>query len=118
MYQCPFVPTDPNLNVKTLMSLLSTVSVDTLKPCLLIPFSKSREIQQKIKTEGDQRQTLIQWYLDCSPFADFTDLAGRLYFLKETSALDQVKRYALTVPGMSYVCISSVCVKVFNDWQN
>ena len=110
MYQCPFVPTDPNLNVKTLMSLLSTVSVDSLKLCLLIPPSKSMEIQQKIKAEGDQRQTLIQWYLDCSPIADFTGLAGMLYYWEETSALDQVKRYVQTVPGMSYnVCISSVC---------
>ena len=112
MYQCPFVPTDPNLNVKTLMSLLSTVSVNILGYCLEIPFSKRTEIQQKIKTEGDQRQTLVQWYLDYSPIADFTDLAGMLYYLEETSALDQVKRYVQTVPGMSYniiVCISSVC---------
>ena len=108
MYQCPFVPTDPNLNVKTLMSLLSTVSVDRLKECLQIPDSKRREIQQKSKTEEDKK--LIQWYLDYSPFADFTDLAGELYYLEETSALDQVKRYVQTVPGMSYiVCISSVC---------
>ena len=110
MYQCPFVPTDPNLNVKTLMSLLSTVSVDTLKPCLEIPPRKRSEIQQKIKAEGDQRQTLVQWNLDCSPFADFISLAGTLYYMEETSALDQVKRYVQTVPGMSYnVCISSVC---------
>ena len=109
MYQCPFVPTDPNLNVKTLMSLLSTVSVDNLKQCLQIPLSKRMEIQQKIKAEGDQRQTLVQWYLDYCPFADFTELAGRLYYMEETSALDQVKRYVQTVPGMSYVCISSVC---------
>ena len=110
MYQCPFVPTDPNLNAKTLMSLLSTISVDSLGYCLLIPPGKRTEIQEKSKTEGYQRQTLIQWYLDYSPFADFTDLAGMLYSLKETSALDQVKRYVQTVPGMSYnVCISSVC---------
>ena len=110
MYQCPFVPTDPNLNVKTLMSLLSTVRGNNLDECLLIPLSKRREIQQRSKTEGYQRQTLVQWYLDYSPIADFTDLAGMLYSLKETSALDQVKRYVQTVPGMSYnVCISSVC---------
>ena len=113
MYQCPFVPTDPNLNVKTLMSLLSTVRVDSLGYCLEIPLSKSREIEQKIKAEGDQRQTLIQWYLDCSPIADFIGLAGMLYYWEETSALDQVKRYVQTVPGMSYiVCISSVCESV------
>ena len=110
MYQCPFVPTDHYLNVKTLMSLLSTVRVNILKNCLEISLSKRMEIEQKIKAEGDQRQTLVQWYLDCSPFADFTDLAGRLYYYEETSALDQVKRYVQTVPGMSYnVCISSVC---------
>ena len=110
MYQCPFVPTDPNLNVKTLMSLLSTLNVDSLKHCLQIPLSKSSEIQQKIKAEGDQKQTLVRRYLDYSPFADFTGLAGMLYYMEETSALDQVKRYVQTVPGMSYiVCISSVC---------
>ena len=88
--------------------------MDTLKPCLLIPHSKSMEIEQKSKAEGDQRQTLVQWYLDYSPFADFIGLAGRLYFLKETSALDQVKRYVQTVPGMSYNdCISSVCEGVY-----
>ena len=113
MYQCPFVPTDHYLNVKTLMILLSTVSVNRLKHCLQIPLSRRDEIQQMIKAEGDQRQTLIQWYLDYSPFADFTVLAGELYYWKETSALDQVKRYVQTVPGMSYnVCISSVCESV------
>ena len=113
MYQCPFVPTDPNLNVKTLMSLLSTVSVDRLKQCLQIPLSERMEIHQKSKTQGDQRPSLVQWYLDYSPFADFTDLAGRLYYWEETSALDQVKRYVQTVPGMRYnVCISSVCESV------
>ena len=84
--------------------------MDYLEACLQIPPSKRSEIQQRSKTEGYQRQTLVQWYLDCSPFADFTDLAGELYSMKETSALDQVKRYVQTVPGMSYiVCISSVC---------
>ena len=112
MYQCPFVPTDPNLNVKTMMSLLSTVRVDSLDNCLQIPLRKCSEIQQKSKAEGYQRQTLVQWYLDYSPFADFTDLAGMLYYNEETSALDQVKRYVQTVPGMSYVCISSVCESV------
>ena len=94
------------------MSLLNTVSA--LEYCLQIPPGKRSEIQQKSKTELDRRQTLIQWYLDCSPFADFTDLAGKLYYLEETSALDQVKRYVQTVPGMSYiVCISSVCEGVY-----
>ena len=89
------------------MSLLNTVRVSRLEDCLRIPYNNRWKIKQ---TKGDQRPTLVYWYLDCSPFADFTDLAEELYFLEETSVLDQVKRYVQTVPGMSCnVCISSVC---------
>ena len=91
------------------MFLLSTLSVKRLMYCLQIPDSKREEIQQQCTTEKDQREKILQWYLDCSPFADFTDLAGELFFVEEKSALEQVKKYVQRVSGMRYdVCIASV----------
>ena len=109
MYHCPFVPTDPNLNVNTLMSLLSTLSVTILEYCLQIPDKKRKEIKRQCRTEGDRREKLVRWYLDFSPFADFNDLAGELYFYEKTSILEQLKGYVQREPGMSCnACIAGV----------
>lgn len=111
VYHYQFVSTDPNLNVETLMPLLSSLSVDRLGDCLLILDSKSAEIEEKSSTEEERRRELINYFLRYSADADFADLSNDLHLWEKTSALEKVKPYVQRVPGMSYI-VSTFGVEV------
>ena len=82
------------------MSILRTVSVDTLEDCLYIPNCRWEEIEQRCETEKERKREIVQWFVQYSAIADFSDLACILLVWEETSALEEVKKYVWRVPGI------------------
>ena len=57
---------------------------------LLVPPSKREEIRQQ---RSKYRESIINYYMFYSPYASWTWLAGRLYYLEEHEALSAVKKF-------------------------
>ena len=78
--------TDPTLTHANISTVTATVPAsvpledDELGWMVLrVPDSKCKEIHQQSSTVAKERERLIHYYLNTSPFASWSCLAGRLY---------------------------------------
>ena len=74
-----------------------------LENCLRVPDSMQRKLRQQCDNDEERRNELISWWLQSSPYAldSWKWLSGRLFFMKEESALAAAKRYVHQTPGMN-----------------
>ena len=102
----PFLPlTDSSLTSSNLAAVMETVEVWWLDSCLFVPDSVQKKLWQQCDNNEEQRNELISWWLQSSPYVldSWKWLPGRLLRRGEESALAAAKRYLHQTPGMSVV---------------
>ena len=79
-----------------------TATVDDNKladDILLVPSSILHTIRGKTSTSADFRERVIEYYIQYSPYANWPELAGELYYWKCGEALDEARRFIKRTPG-------------------
>ena len=104
----PLFSTDPTLSLENISTVTATVTIGEvdfldggeLGGCvLLVPGSKCVEIHCQSSTDAEERETLIRYYLNYSPYASWSDLAGTLYHGQHHEALSAARKFIKTEPG-------------------
>ena len=111
--------TDPTLTHANISTVTATVPLedDELGGRVLgVPESKCKEIHQQSSTAAEEKERLIHHYLNISPYASWSHLAGGLYCRQNHDALSAVRRFIKTEPGefmciLVYVCLCIVVQK-------
>ena len=94
--------TDPTLTLENISTVTATVplEVDELGGVVLfVPDSKREEILWQSSTAAEVREKLIRYYLNYSEYANWGDLAGRLYYRQHHDALSAARRFIKIEPG-------------------
>ena len=66
---------------------------------LLVPKSIQDEIRGKTSTSADFREGVIEYYIQYSPYATWSGLAGKLYFKECGEALAAARSFIKRIPG-------------------
>ena len=82
--------------------VVATVREDKLVYVLDVPRSKRKEFKQQSSTTADYRQRLIEYFIKYSPFAGWSDLAGRLYSYDQPAAVEVARAFTAQTPGKCY----------------
>ena len=69
------------------------------KNILQVPYTIREEIREKTSTSADFREGAIEYYVQYSPRATWTELAGRLYYWECGEALAAARRFIKRTPG-------------------
>ena len=88
--------TDPTLTHANISTVTATVPLkgDALGHWVLgVPMNKCTEIYQQSSTATQERKWLIDYYLNYSPYASWSDLVCRLYRKQYHNALSAAKRF-------------------------
>ena len=99
--------TDPTLTHANISTVIATVPLedDELGLRVLgVPERKRKEIHQQSSTATEERKSLIHFYLNYSPYASWSRLAGRLYCRRHHDALSAVRGFIKPEPG-EFMCI-------------
>ena len=102
----PFLPfTDSSLTHSNLAAVMETVELWRLGVYLRVPDSVQEKLGQQCDNDEEQRNEVISWWLQSSPYAldSWKWLSGQLLYWGEESALAAAKRYIHQTPGMSVV---------------
>ena len=110
------VSTDPTLTHANISTVTATVPLEDDELgfwVLRVPEDKYKEIHQQSSTATEERENLIHFYLNNSPYASWSHLAGKLYSRQHHDALSAVRRFIKTEPGefmciLVYVCLCVV----------
>ena len=76
-----------------------TVKDDQLGDCLRMPYSEQREIRKKTSTSAEYREGLINYIIQYSPYATWSDLSERLYRNECPEAVAAARRFIKRTPG-------------------
>ena len=104
----PLFSTDPTLSLENISTVTATVPIGVVDSrsngqlgglVLIIPRSKCREIHRQSSTDAEERETLIRYYLNYSPYASWSHLAGKLYQRQHLEALSAARKFIKTEPG-------------------
>ena len=93
---------DSTLTLKNVKRVLKSLKLFTIEICLQLPRSVCKDIKQLKESDDKKRERLISYWLTSSPFANWEALAGRLYYRKETEALEMARMFVQRVPGIKY----------------
>ena len=108
--------TDPTLTHANISAVMATVPLEDDElgsMVLLVPESKHKEIHQQSSSAVEERKRLIHYYLNYSPHASWSHLAGRLYCGQHYDALSATRKFIKREPGefmcviTMYVCMSA-----------
>ena len=94
--------TDPTLTLENISTVTATVPLEDNElglVVLLVPLSEYKEIRQQNSTAAEERERLIRYYLNYSPYASWGHLAGRLYRGQHHDALSAARRFIKLEPG-------------------
>ena len=87
----------------------ATVNDDKLAgDILLVQSSIWGKIREKTSTSADFREVVIEYYLQYSPYATWTGLAGQLYCEECGEALAAARRFIKRTPGKCVYTLSDV----------
>ena len=110
-YTC-LLPPDASLTPRTLLRAVSTVrrfwglGVEmVLLDWLGVPRSVQEQIRdsQSYSSEDEKRTAALQYYIETVASASWGRIAGALWYIKEHTALETVRRYLPHKPG-EYTC--------------
>ena len=76
-----------------------TLKEDELGDVLDVALSKREEFQQQSSTTADYRQRLIEYFINYSPWASWSDLASILYGWDESEAVEAARIFITQTPG-------------------
>ena len=113
--------TDPTLTHANISTVTATVPLEGNElgvmvlgvKVLGVPTSKCREIHEQSSSTAEQRERLIHYYLNYSPYASWSHLAGSLYRKQHHDALSATRKFIKREPGefmcviTMYVCMSA-----------
>ena len=100
--------TDPTLTHANVSTVTATVPLGEIdlsnggelgELVLSLPVSKCMEIHQQSSTTAEERERLIHYYLNYSPYASWSHLASRLYCGQHHDALSAARTFIKTEPG-------------------
>ena len=95
---------DTSLTQSNVATVLSSVSVDRLDDCLLLPYRVRHKIFGHCIDEDQRHDQLIHYWRNTSSEASWTWLAGQLHSLEETTALTAAKIFVNRAPGEGLTC--------------
>ena len=114
--------TDPTLTHANISTVTATVPLerDELGVMVLgvmvlgvmvlgVPTSKCREIHQQSSSTAEERERLIHYYLNYSPYASWSHLAGSLYLEQHHDALSAMRKFIKREPG-EFMCVITMYV--------
>ena len=105
--------TDPTLTHANISTVTATVPLehDQLGNWVLgVPlYTKCREIHQQSSSAAEERERLIHYYLNYSPYASWSNLAGSLYCGQHDDALSATKKFIKREPG-EFMCVITMYV--------
>ena len=104
--------TDPTLthaNISTVMATVPLEGNELGNWVLRVPESKRKEIHQQSSSAAQERERLIHYYLNYSPYAIWSHLAGRLYRRQHHDALSATKKFIKREPG-EFMCVITMYV--------
>ena len=90
---------DHSFTRQNISMVTATIKDDQLGYCLDVPSSKQREIREKTSTPAEYREGLINYFIQYSPYATWSDLSGRLYYNKYPEAVAAARRFIRRTPG-------------------
>ena len=64
-----------------------------------MPYSKRNEIREKTSTSAEYREGLINYVIQYSPYATWSDLSERLYCNECSEAVAAARRFIKRIPG-------------------
>ena len=82
--------------------VVTTVGEDKLEGLLNVPESKREEFRQQSSTTADYRQRLINYFIKCSPWAGWSDLASCLYYYDQPAAVEAARAFITQTPGKTF----------------
>ena len=104
--------TDPTLthaNISTVMATVPLEDDELGMSVLLVPGNKCEEIHQQSSSAAQERERLIHYYLNYSPYASWSHLAGRLYRRQHHDALSATRKFIKREPG-EFMCVITMYV--------
>ena len=105
--------TDPTLTHANISTVTATVPLerDELGSSVLgVPLStKCREIHQQSSSPAEERERLIHYYLNYSPYTSWSHLAGKFYYRQHHHALSATKKFIKREPG-EFMCVITMYV--------
>ena len=102
--------TDPTLTHANISTVTATVPLGYYYggelgcAVLGLSWNKYMEIYEQRSTAAEERERLIHYYLNYSPYASWNHLAGKLYFRNHGVTLSAARRFIKTEPG-KFVCV-------------
>ena len=87
------------MTIDNFSKVVATVGENILEAVLNVPGSKRGEFRQQSSTTADYRQRLIEYFIKYSPFASWSDLAGRLYYENQPAAVEAARAFITQTPG-------------------
>ena len=103
--------TDPTLTYANISTVTATVPLEDDELghwALCVPESKYKEIHQQSSSATQERERLIHYYLNYSPYASWSHLAGRLYRRQHHDALSVITKFIRREPG-KFICVIWYC---------
>ena len=85
--------------------MVATVGEDTLGDIFGVPKSKKEEFQQQSSITADYRQRLVDYFIKYSPWASWSDLAGRLYRYSTSETVEAARAFITQPPGKTFYVI-------------
>ena len=79
--------------------VIATVKDDRLGDCVRVPSSKQNKIREKTSTSAEYREGLINYFIQYSPYATWSDLSGELYFREYPEAVAAARRFIKRTSG-------------------
>ena len=78
----------------------ATVEDDKLgEDILRVPYDKQEEIHAKTSLTAEYREGLINYFIQYSPYASWSDLSGRLYYREYLEAVAAARKLIKRTPG-------------------
>ena len=71
--------------------------------CYYISTYVTHIIGENCVNKEEQKNQLVQYYVDFSPYASWSRLGGRLLWLEEYTALEVAKKFIKAKPGLLHV---------------
>ena len=97
-------PTFTHVNISTVTATVPLEDNELGIWILGVPERKRKEIHQQSSTSTEERKSFIHFYLNNSPYASWSHLAGKLCCRQHHDALSAVRRFIKTETG-EFMCI-------------
>ena len=92
-------PSDASLTLPKVLAAVRTVNVGILEGVLGVPRTKQDEVEQQSASAEERREGLVKYYMDTHPNASWEGLGGRLLYVQEEAAMEEVKVHIKPTEG-------------------